>query len=142
MADVTHLLSAIEQGDPQAAGELLPLVYEELRQLIAGHLLDHRPGRALQPATVVQQAYQRLVGKGPEGQCWKEQGPFFAAAAEAMRRLLVERARLKQPLASGSGRGRPGPEHGGPARPSPREDLLALDAALTKFAATDPQSAN
>src|SRR6516225_9744781 len=94
MAEVTRILSAIEQGDPNAAGELLPLVYDELRKL-AGHRLAHQsPGQTLQPTALVHEAYLRLVGD-PQDSNWESRGHFFAAAAEAMRRILVENARRK-----------------------------------------------
>ena len=95
MADVTHILSAIEAGDPQAAAELLPLVYDELRKLAAARLADEKPGQTLQATALVHEAYLRLVG-GDQPQHWNGRGHFFAAAAEAMRRILVDSARRKQ----------------------------------------------
>src|SRR5262245_28074970 len=92
MSDVTHLLNAIEQGDPHAADQLLPLVYDELRRLAAQRLAREEPGQTLQPTALVHEAYLRLVGGGEE-QPWNSRGHFFAAAAEAMRRILVENAR-------------------------------------------------
>src|SRR5215468_1751330 len=94
MADVTQILSAIEAGDPQAAAELLPLVYDELRKLAAARLADEKQGQTLQPTALVHEAYLRLVG-GEHPQSWDGRGHFFAAAAEAMRRILVETARRK-----------------------------------------------
>src|SRR3954466_15633481 len=101
MADVTQILSAIERGDPEAAAELLPLVYDELRKLAAARLADEKPGQTLQPTALVHEAYLRLLGAG-QPRDWNGRGHFFAAAAEAMRRILVENARRKQ-----------GPVHGG-----------------------------
>ncbi len=144
MSDVTRLLQAIEQGDPTAAEHLLPLVYAELRQLAAHKLAEEKPGQTLQPTALVHEAYLRLVG-GEKPTHWNSRGHFFAAAAEAMRRILVENARKKQSLKRGGNRGRidideqmfeqilPMPE--------PREDLLALDAALTRLAVIDPTAA-
>src|SRR5438132_10549220 len=99
MADVTRILSEIEQGDPSAAAQLLPLVYDELRQLAAARLADEKPGQTLQPTALVHEAYLRLVASGdasaPRDLRWDGRGHFFAAAAEAMRRILVEQARRK-----------------------------------------------
>src|SRR5262245_30778925 len=100
MSEVTRILSAIEQGDPHAAGQLLPLVYDELRQLAAQKLAQERPGQTLQATALVHEAYLRLVGSG-EDQPWDSRGHFFAAAAEAMRRILVDKARRKQRLRHG-----------------------------------------
>src|SRR5262245_57681420 len=102
MSEVTRILSAIEQGDPQAASQLLPLVYQELRQLAAQKLAHEIPGQTLQPTALVHEAYLRLVGEG-EGQPWDNRGHFFAAAAEAMRRILVENARRKIAVKRGGG---------------------------------------
>src|SRR5438067_12862135 len=95
MSDVTRILSAIGQGDPSAAEQLLPLVYDELRQLAAQRLAQEKPGQTLQATALVHEAYLRLVGSDP-GQNWDSRGHFFAAAAEAMRRILINRARRKQ----------------------------------------------
>src|SRR5271155_3607156 len=95
MSDITRILSAIDQGDPAAAEKLLPLVYDELRKLAAARLGQERPGQTLQATALVHEAYLRLVGT-PAGQRWDHRGHFFAAAAEAMRRILVEKARHKQ----------------------------------------------
>src|SRR5262245_38370205 len=100
MNDVTHILAAIEQGDSQASSRLLPLVYDELRKLAAQKMAQEAPGQTLQPTALVHEAYLRLVGKG-DGH-WDGRGHFFAAAAEAMRRILIENARRKS-----------GPRHGG-----------------------------
>ena len=141
MAEVTRILSAIEQGDPNAAGELLPLVYDELRKL-AGHRLAHQsPGQTLQPTALVHEAYLRLVGD-PQDSNWESRGHFFAAAAEAMRRILVENARRKGRRKRGGDLTRL--DFGAAEQvtvPEVREDLLALDEALTKLAVTDPQAA-
>src|SRR5262245_28259104 len=103
MADVTHILNAIEQGDPQAAAELLPLVYEETRKLAAARLAEEKPGQTLQATALVHEAYLRLVG--PDGDSrWSSRGHFFAAAAEAMRRILVDNARRKQSVKRGRDR--------------------------------------
>src|SRR5215471_15218560 len=100
MADVTQILTAIEHSDPHAAAELLPLVYDELWRLAAARLADEKPGQTLQPTALVNEAYVRLVGPEP-GQHWNSRGHFFAAAAEAMRRILVESARRKKRLKRG-----------------------------------------
>src|SRR5271167_311598 len=102
MTDVTRILSAINQGDPQAAAQLLPLVYDELRQLAAQRLAQEKPGQTLQPTALVHEAYLRLVG-GEETQDWNGRRHFFAAAAEAMRRILIDRARDKHRLKRGGG---------------------------------------
>ena len=140
MAEVTHLLSAIEQGDPHAAGQLLPLVYDELRRLAAQHLAQEKPGQTLQPTALVHEAYLRLVGVG-EGPAWNGRGHFFAAAAEAMRRILVEQARRKQADKHGGGRLRVDlPED--LAAPEVRsDDLVALDEALRRLESHDPDAA-
>src|SRR5262249_8282226 len=105
MSDVTQILSAIEQGDPQAAGQLLPLVYDELRKLAAQKLAQEKPGQTLQPTALVHEAYLRLVDVNA-AQSWNSRGHFFAAAAEAMRRILIENARRKQADKRGGGRAR------------------------------------
>jgi RNA polymerase sigma factor (TIGR02999 family) len=138
--DVTQILNAIEQGDPQAAAQLLPLVYGELRRLAAQKLGSEAPGQTLQPTALVHEAYLRLVGKG-DGQRWDSRGHFFAAAAEAVRRILVENARSKRSLKRGGGRAREGPDVADLAAPEPAEDLLALDEALDRLAARDPVKA-
>src|SRR5438128_3652050 len=105
MSDVTRVLSAIEQGDPQAAGQLLPLVYDELRKLAAQKMAQEAPGQTLEATALVHEAYLRLVASGdasaPREQPWNSRGHFFAAAAEAMRRILVENARRKKRLRHG-----------------------------------------
>jgi RNA polymerase sigma factor (TIGR02999 family) len=145
MNDVTHLLSAIEQGDPRAAERLLPLVYDELRRLAAHKLGHEAPGQTLEPTALVHEAYLRLVAspsceRGEEPH-WDGRGHFFAAAAEAMRRILVEQARRKRRHKRGGGRARQNLDEDQLAAPEPREDLLALDEALTKLATTDATAA-
>jgi RNA polymerase sigma factor (TIGR02999 family) len=140
MSEVTRILSAINQGDPHAASQLLPLVYDELRKLAARKLARETPGQTLQPTALVHEAYLRLVGEDEE-QHWDSRGHFFAAAAEAMRRILVEIARQKATLKRGGDRHRLDVVDSLLAAPEPREDLVALDAALTKLAETDKQAA-
>jgi RNA polymerase sigma factor (TIGR02999 family) len=137
MTDVTRILAALEQGDPQAASQLLPLVYDELRRLAAKKLAGEKPGQTLQATALVHEAYLRLVGAGHE-QHWDSRGHFFAAAAEAMRRILVEAARHKRTLKQGGGRVREEFDEVLLAAPEPVEDLLALDEALEKLGARDP----
>src|SRR5438128_1916341 len=141
MSDVTRILSAIEQGDPHAASQLLPLVYDELRRLAAHKLGREAPGQTLQPTALVHEAYLRLVGKDNEGQHWGERGHFFAAAAEAMRRILIEQARRKHSLKQGGDRSRHELDEVHLAAPEPVEDLLALDEALGKLSVKDPRKA-
>src|ERR1700751_1771839 len=140
MSDVTRLLGAAAAGDRKAAADLLPLVYDELRQLAAVRMAAESPGQTLQPTALVHEAYLRLIGPADEPR-WDNRGHFFAAAAEAMRRILVDAARRKRTH-----------KHGGhcrrvempdvPARPDAAdEQLLALDAALTRLAAEDPVAA-
>jgi RNA polymerase sigma factor (TIGR02999 family) len=139
MNPITEILSRIESGDPSGAEQLLPLVYEELRKLAAAKLVQERPGQTLQATALVHEAYQRLV-KGADEQVWNSRGHFFAATAEAMRRILVENARRKRRV-----------RHGGELRRvdldsldvsnEPDDQLLALDEALQQFAAEDPAAA-
>ncbi len=140
MSDVTRILDALGHGDPYAAAELLPLVYDELRALAAQRLAQERPGQTLQPTALVHEAYLRLVGAGPE-QPWNSRGHFFGAAAEAMRRILVDQARRKQAVKRG-GQGRRVPlDAADVGFTSPAGDLLDIDEALTRLAADDPQAA-
>jgi RNA polymerase sigma factor (TIGR02999 family) len=139
MSDVTRILSAIEQGDPQAAGQLLPLVYDELRKLASQKLAREKPGQTLQATALVHDAYLRLVGTEDPG--WEGRGHFFAAAAEAMRRILVENARRKQAAKAGGGRERLDLADAEPVIASPRLDLLALDEALAALEAKDKRKA-
>jgi RNA polymerase sigma factor (TIGR02999 family) len=140
MSEVTRILTAIEQGDPQAASQLLPLVYDELRRLAAQKLAHEQPGQTLPPTALVHEAYLRLVGADAQAH-WDSRGHFFAAAAEAMRRILVEQARRKRRQKRGGGRTRQDLDEDQVAAPEPRVDLLALDEALTKLAATDAAAA-
>jgi RNA polymerase sigma factor (TIGR02999 family) len=140
MTDVTRLLSAIEQGDSHAARQLLPLVYDELRQLAAQKLAHERPSQTLQATALVHEAYLRLVGPGDEPR-WDGRAHFFAAAAEAMRRILVESARRKHRLKRGGDRQRVDLQVVEAASAGPSEDLLALDEALELLAAEDRQKA-
>jgi RNA polymerase sigma factor (TIGR02999 family) len=139
VSDVTRILSAIEHGDPHAAGELLPLVYQELRQLAAQKLAHEVPGQTLQPTALVHEAYLRLVGAEHESP-WDNRGHFFAAAAEAMRRILVDNARRKQCQKHGGGRRRVPLAEFHRITESP-QDLLDLDNALTRLAAEEPAKA-
>jgi RNA polymerase sigma factor (TIGR02999 family) len=140
MNDVTQILSQIESGDPKAADLLLPLVYDELRKLAAAKLVQEKPGQTLQATALVHEAYLRLVGSANQAG-WEGRGHFFAAAAEAMRRILVENARRKKRLKRSGGRSRQDLELSHVAALEPREDLLALDEALTRLAATDRTAA-
>lgn len=139
MNDVTRILSAIEQGDPQAAEELLPLVYDELRKLAAARLTQEKPGQTLQATALVHEAYLRLVGN-PNDRRWDSRGHFFAAAAEAMRRILIENARRKQRVKRGGALRRIDIEDADPASSAAPDDLLDLDEALTRLAVEDPQA--
>jgi RNA polymerase sigma factor (TIGR02999 family) len=140
MTDVTRILSAIEQGDPSAAEQLLPLVYDELRQLAAQKLAQERPGQTLEATALVHEAYVRLVGTPSEGAArgWEGRAHFFAVAAEAMRRILVEKARRKRRRKHGGGLPRVDIELANIVSPMPDEELLALDEAMTRLAPEDP----
>jgi RNA polymerase sigma factor (TIGR02999 family) len=140
MTDVTRILSAIEQGDPRAAEQLLPLVYDELRKLAARRLAHEKPGHTLQATDLVHEAYLRLVGPDA-ARAWDSRGHFFAAAAQAMRRILVENARRKQTRKHGGDRRRADLDLDAVVAPEPKMDLLALDAALDRLAQRDPQKA-
>jgi RNA polymerase sigma factor (TIGR02999 family) len=141
MNEVTRILSAVEQGDPQAANQLLPLVYDELRKLAAQKMAQEAPGQTLQPTALVHEAYIRLVDVA-KAQHWNSRGHFFAAAAEAMRRILVENARRKKRVKHGAGvRTEELPLDGGLAIASPVEDVVAVDEALELLSATDPRAA-
>src|SRR5947209_18588643 len=146
MTDVTRILSALEQGDPRAADQLLPLVYDELRQLAAQNMAQEKPGQTLQATALVHEAYVRLVASpgrqsGENERHWDHRGHFFAAAATAMRRILIERARQKQRQVHGGGRRRQELHPDLVAAPESDENLLALDAALVKLAERDPLKA-
>jgi RNA polymerase sigma factor (TIGR02999 family) len=140
MSDLPQILSAIEQGDPQAAEQLLPLVYDELRKLAAQKLAQEKPGQTLQATALVHEAYLRIVGTDPK-EPWNSRGHFFAAAAEAMRRILVESARRKERHKHGREHQRVDLESGCLVSEAPSLDLLALDDALTKLAEAEPAKA-
>jgi RNA polymerase sigma factor (TIGR02999 family) len=140
MADVTELLQAIDRGEPQAASQLLPLVYDELRKLAAHKLAHETPGQTLQATALVHEAYLRLAGQSA-AEHFAGRGHFFAAAAEAMRRILVERARRKRRQKRGGDRVRQDLDVVQPAAPEVGDDILAVDEALTKLAALDPKAA-
>jgi RNA polymerase sigma factor (TIGR02999 family) len=133
MNEVTRILDAIGQGDARAAAQLLPLVYDELRRLAAQRLAHEAPGNTLEATALVHEAYLRLVGAGERA--WDNRGHFFAAAAEAMRRILVEQARRKQRVRHGGGRQRIDLNEACSVVHPPSDDLLALDEALTRLAA-------
>jgi RNA polymerase sigma factor (TIGR02999 family) len=142
MADVTHLLSAIEQGDSHAAAQLLPLVYEELRKLAAARLARERPGQTLQATALVHEAFLRLVGKDAD-QHWDHRGHFFAAAAEAMRRIVVDNARRKQARKHGGGLHRRAANLDDQAQRGGQDPLevLAVHEALDRLAKKAPRKA-
>jgi RNA polymerase sigma factor (TIGR02999 family) len=138
MADITRILGAIEAGDPKAAEELLPLVYDELRKLAASRLAEEKPGQTLQATALVHEAYLRLVGNE---ESWNGRGHFFAAAALAMRRILVDAARRKRAEIHGGGRERVELPDDVAAPSSAGDDLVALDEALAKLEEHDPTAA-
>jgi RNA polymerase sigma factor (TIGR02999 family) len=140
MGDVTRILADIERGGRQAAGQLLPLVYEELRKLAAARLAREVPGQSLQPTALVHEAYLRLVGSDPE-KPFDGRGHFFAAAAEAMRCILVDRARSRNRLKRGGGRRRVRIDLDALLIEPPGDELLALDEALSGLAREDPGAA-
>jgi RNA polymerase sigma factor (TIGR02999 family) len=140
MSDATQILSAIEQGDPSAAEQLLPLVYAELRRLAAARLAREKPGQSLDATALVHEAYLRLVDV-KQAQHWKSRGHFFAAAAEAMRRILVERARHKGRIQHGGGLRRVDLLDADAAAPTEDEQVLLLDEALARLTAARPQAA-
>jgi RNA polymerase sigma factor (TIGR02999 family) len=141
MSDVTQILSAIQHGDPQAAAKLLPLVYNELRKLAAARLAQEKPGQTLEATALVHEAYLRLVGTD-SARLWNSRAHFFGAAAEAMRRILVEAARRRQALRRGGDRKRLDIELLQPAAPHISDDVLALDDALNKLTEQDPVKAD
>lgn len=139
MSDVTRILTRLESGDSAAAEELLPLVYDELRKLAAAKLADEQPGQTLQATALVHEAYLRLVGdRSPQ---WDSRGHFFAAAAESMRRILVEAARRKKRYKRGGDWSRRELVDVPAAEVEPREDVVALDEALHRLAAKEPEAA-
>lgn len=141
MSEVTRILSAIEQGDPTAAEHLLPLVYDELRKLAAVRLAQEKPGQTLQATALVHEAYIRLIGKD-DAQRWDSRGHFFCAAAEAMRRILIERARQKRSLKRGGNLERIELDGVEPKfLPMACDDILGLDEAIQKLAQKDPRKA-
>jgi RNA polymerase sigma factor (TIGR02999 family) len=140
MTGVTQILSAIEQGDPRAHEQLLPLVYDELRKLAAHRLAQEKPGQTLEATALVHEAYLRLVGNGAEPR-WDNRRHFFVAAAEAMRRILVDNARRKQAHKHGGGRQRRDLDVEALVAPVSNVDLVALDAALLRLAEQDPLKA-
>ena len=140
MNDVTRILSAIDEGDAQAAEQLLPAVYDELRNLASRRLAGEKPGQTLQATALVHEAYLRLVG-GAAAQGWSGRGHFFAAAATAMRRLLIERARRKRRQVHGGEHRRRELHPDIVAATGPEDDLLELDAALARLAERDPLKA-
>jgi RNA polymerase sigma factor (TIGR02999 family) len=151
MTEVTHILSAIEQGDPHAAEQLLPLVYDELRKIAAQQMALEKPGHTLQATALVHEAYLRLVAnpasvsKEPESAQsephWNSRRHFFAAAAEAMRRVLIERARAHGSIKRGGGRERLDLDDIAVVCPERSDDLLALDEALGRLTQVEPQAA-
>ena len=140
MSEVTRILSAIEQGDPQAAEKLLPLVYDELRKLAAQRLAQEKPGLTLQATALVHEAYLRLVG-AEKVQPWDSRGHFFAAAAEAMRRILINQARDKNRLKRGGDRKRLNLDQLAAIEDATDDDLVALDEALEQLARVNPPCA-
>jgi RNA polymerase sigma factor (TIGR02999 family) len=140
MSEVTRILSAIEHGDAHAAEQLLPLVYDELRKLAAQKLAQEKPGQTLQATALVHEAYLRLVDV-EKAQHWNSLGHFFAAAAEAMRRILVEQARRKRRAKHGGDRRRVGLEEAAKIAEAPSEDLVGLDEALHQLEAADAVAA-
>ena len=135
MSDVTQILGAMQQGDRQASEELLPLVYRELRHLAAARMANEAPGQTLQPTALVHEAWLRLVGA--EQQTWQNRAHFFGAAAEAMRRILIESARRKRALRHGGGQQRLDLQEVEIAAPTTDDELIALSEALEEFAVED-----
>ena len=142
MSDVTQLLEAAAAGDTQAADRLLPLVYDELRKLAAAKMLHERPGQTLDSTALVHEAYLRLAGRGPEPAGFANRAHFFAAAAEAMRRILIENARRKRRDKRGGDRQRVDLDAVAPDVSGPTLDVLALDEALGQLAAEDARKAS
>jgi RNA polymerase sigma factor (TIGR02999 family) len=140
VSDVTQILKAVAHGDPTAADELLPLVYEELRRLAAAKMAKEAPGHTLQPTALVHEAWLRLIGG--EEQRFDNRGHFFAAAAEAMRRILIEAARRKHTQQRGGHLHREELEESTLVLERPTDEILAVDEALTKLAGMDPLAAN
>jgi RNA polymerase sigma factor (TIGR02999 family) len=141
MSDVSQILNQIESGDPKAVEQLLPLVYDELRKLAAAKLAQERPGQTLQATALVHEAYLRLLGNDQQGKAWNSQNHFFAAAAEAMRRILVERARQKKTQKQGGGFQRVEIDINWAVQLPKECDLLELNDLLDGLAEADPKSA-
>jgi RNA polymerase sigma factor (TIGR02999 family) len=141
MSNVTRILNAVEQGNPYAAAELLPLVYDELRKLAAARLAQESPGHTLQATALVHEAYLRLVGSDSSASNWDHRGHFFAAAAEAIRRILVDAARHKNTLKCGGKLDRQELAESRIEAPAPCEDIVALNDALDRLSAVDPEAA-
>src|ERR1043165_6786902 len=139
MSDVTRILNAIQNGDPKAAGQLLPLVYEELRKLARFKMANEAPGQTLQPTALVHEAWLRVTAG--EERAWKGRAHFFAAAAEAMRRILIENARRRKALRHGGGQMRLDIQDVDVAAPAEDDKLLAIDEVLSRFAKLDPNKA-
>lgn len=140
VSDVTHILDAVKRGDPKAAQELLPLVYDELRKLAAARMAHERPGQTLQPTALVHEAWLRLAADSNAQ--WDSRGHFFSAAAEAMRRILVDRAREKKALKRGGNLERVDIDALELPSPMPDDELLALDEALDRLATVDTRAAD
>src|SRR5579871_5733122 len=141
MNEVTRILSGIEAGDPHAAEQLLPLVYDELRKLATQKLAQEKPGQTLQATALVHEAYLRLV-VGEKAQHWDSRGHFFVAAAEAMRRILVEQARRRKAAKRGGQAGREELQESAIVAPEPAEDVLAVNDALEHLSTIDPVAAD
>lgn len=139
ISEVTHILQAVQQGDPKAADELLPLVYAELRKLAAAKMANEAAGHTLQPTALVHEAWLRMIGTGSPQ--FENRAHFFAAAAEAMRRILIDNARRKRALRHGGGQQRVDIEEVDLASPSTDDELLAVDEALDRLAAQHPEQA-
>jgi RNA polymerase sigma factor (TIGR02999 family) len=140
MSDITLMLKAVERGDAGASEDLLPLVYEELRRLAVARMAHEAAGHTLQPTALVHEAWLRLVGNGAPTS-WQSRGHFFAAAATAMRRILVENARRKRRLKRGGGEAHLNVDDVDVAEPSPNEDILQIHEALIKLEQANPQQA-
>ena len=145
MSDVTQILTAIEQGDPHAAEQLLPVVYDELRKLAAARLAQEKPGQTLQATALVHEAYLRLIGDQPAARAtehWNSRGHFFAAAAEAMRRILVDQARRRKAAKRGGLADRVELDEATLAAPEAGDDIIAVHDALEQLSAIDAEAAN
>lgn len=140
MHEVTRILERLERGEKEASAELLPAVYEELRSLAKAKLAHEQPGHTLQATALVHEAWLRLVGPAGQERSWTTRGHFFSAAAESMRRILVDSARRRNRLKRGGDREREEVDLGDVAAPQPREDLLELDEALDKLAGVDAEA--